>query len=127
MLPAIRPGDIVTARRCEPEQVLKGEIVLFVRENRLFVHRVVKPSAGGRKTLITRGDSVPDNDPPVSPGELLGCVTAIRRGRRVIVPRPALSVCERMISLTLRRFEWPAKGLVRFYSLRARLAGREAS
>ena len=129
MLPVIRPGDIVSVRRCVPTQVSRGEIVLFIRDKRLFVHRVLgeKPSADGQSALITRGDSVPENDPPVFAGELLGCVTAIHRGRRVIVPYRTSSIFERMISSVLRRFEWPAKGLLRFYSLRAHLDAREAS
>jgi signal peptidase I len=129
MFPAIRPGDFVTVHRLEPAQVSIGEVVLFIREHRLILHRALgwKLSAEGGRTMITRGDSLPYPDPPVSPDELLGCVTAIRRGRRLLTPRSEVSRLAWMISSTLRRFNWPAKGLLGLYGLWARLVGREVS
>jgi len=70
MLPALWPGDVVEIASCSLEDVRPGEIVLAVREDRLFLHRLVS-----RCTPIgfrLRGDSMPASDPPYPPEALLG-------------------------------------------------------
>ena len=41
MLPALWPGDVVEIASCSPEDVRPGEIVLALRDGRLFLHRFV--------------------------------------------------------------------------------------
>ncbi len=84
MLPCIWPGDVLTLQAMFDANIAVGDVVLFVREGRFFVHRVV-----GRGCLgwITRGDAVPQNDPPVKRTEFLGKVTSIQRSGHMIVPR----------------------------------------
>jgi signal peptidase I len=84
MLPCIWPGDILTLQPNPEDDIRIGEVVLFTREGRFFVHRVVSKGESG---WITRGDAVPQNDPPVARTELLARVTSIQRNGRVIVPR----------------------------------------
>jgi len=81
MLPSILPGDLISVQRAGLSGISSGEIVLYSREGRLFAHRVVG-RAGSREDprLITRGDRLSHNDPPVSSSELLGRVTSIRCG-----------------------------------------------
>ena len=55
-----------------------GDVVLFSRKGRLFVHRVVEMSGGA---VVTRGDSMLDADPPVAVSDVLGRVESIERGR----------------------------------------------
>jgi len=74
MLPAIWPGDVVTIRSSQLTDVSPGDLVLFHRDRRFFVHRVLEMSGN---SLLTRGDSVLGPDPPVSPDELLGRVVSI--------------------------------------------------
>ncbi len=45
------------------------------------------PCPGSRVQLVTRGDSLGRNDPPISRHELLGRVVAIERGSRHLSPR----------------------------------------
>ena len=91
MFPTILPGDILVVERQEPRQKLRGNVVLFARNGRLFAHRVVSESSrNGVPFFTTRGDSRRENDAPVSPHELLGCVTSLIRGRRQISPRATL-------------------------------------
>src|SRR5262245_60784436 len=79
MMPSIWPGDVLTVERRPVGQLQDGEIVVFTREGRLFAHRVI---AHGDRHLVTRGDTVPSSDAPVSEAELLGVVVlASRRGR----------------------------------------------
>ena len=83
MLPSIRPRDVLLVRRCPAHRARVGDIVVFVREGRLFSHRVIRRS-GTR--LVTRGDALPDPDPPVEPHEMLGRVGRVLRGSRVLRP-----------------------------------------
>lgn len=89
MFPWIRAGDIVFVRKVPMESVVRGDVVLFERENRLFVHRVLRPlpqGAGARRqqALITKGDALESEDTPISQLEYLGRVTRIHRGERHI-------------------------------------------
>jgi signal peptidase len=100
MLPAIWPGDVLLVRPLGDTHFAKGNIVLFLRDGRLFAHRVVDRS-GDR--LITRGDAVPDCDPPVSASELLGVVAGIVRhdgSMRVVPSAPPMR--HRMIAFAVR-------------------------
>ncbi len=68
--------------------LVAGEVALFSRGSGLVAHRVFRNDASG---LRTRGDSVPQADPPVTPAEFLGRVVTLERGRdRVPVGRPGL-------------------------------------
>ena len=80
MVPSILPGDLVSILRVGISEISSGEIVLYSRAGRLFVHRVVcRTNDPQQPLLITRGDRLDHNDPPVSSAELLGRVTSIQR------------------------------------------------
>lgn len=85
MWPVLRAGDEVTLRRVPVSDLQTGCIVAVRREGRLFVHRLVAISASDVKTdLITRGDTLPAQDPPASAEEFIGIVeTVVRKGRVV--------------------------------------------
>lgn len=70
MLPALWPGDVVKIASCSMDDVRPGEIVLAVREDHLFLHRLVSPCTP--KGFRLRGDSMPGPDPQYSPEALLG-------------------------------------------------------
>ena len=104
MLPAVWPGDLVAVRRQGMGEIRRGHVVLFVRDGRFFAHRVVgKIRRQDRTLLVTRGDRLKENDPPVSPAELLGRVTGVIRGSRCLVPR--ITVWRRIGSWLLCRSE----------------------
>jgi hypothetical protein len=99
MLPTLWPGDLLTVQFLEPEQALIGEIVLYMRQGRFFIHRVVKQGAAlGETALITRGDCMSEDDPPVGRRELLGKITEVRRGSVVFLPAPTLSVFSKLVA-----------------------------
>jgi signal peptidase I len=81
MVPAVLPGDLISVQRVQLSEISPGEIVLYSREGRLFAHRVVA-CAGSHADprLITRGDRLSHNDPPVSSSEMLGRVTCVQCG-----------------------------------------------
>lgn len=88
MVPSIHPGDLLTIQRAALTEISPGEVVLFLQKGRLFVHRVVDRKVGGTTDgpggpcLITRGDRLRHDDPPVSSPELLGRVVCIERDNR---------------------------------------------
>jgi signal peptidase I len=90
MVPSILPGDLVSIHRAGVQDISPGEVVLFFRHGRLFVHRVVDRQAAvttdspGEPRLITRGDRLRQDDPAVSSSELLGRVVSIERDNQRI-------------------------------------------
>jgi signal peptidase I len=90
MVPSILPGDLISIQRASLQDICTGEVVLFLQRGRFFVHRVVGRKAvassdrPGNSCLITRGDRLRHDDPPVSSPELLGRVVAIERDNRKV-------------------------------------------
>ena len=85
MLPSIWPGDAVCVSRVDWDAYRPGDVVLYTRNGRLFVHRLVEKAGGA---AVTRGDALLDRDPAVGAGDVLGRVVLIERGgARVTVPR----------------------------------------
>ena len=85
MFPWLRPGDVLWVCRTSFPRISPGMVVLFARERKLIVHRVIrKQAAASGPGLLTKGDFVPHADAPVAPQELLGRVVWIQRGKRQI-------------------------------------------
>jgi hypothetical protein len=95
MMPAVEPGDLLSIASVDLRQASPGEIVLFAREGRLFAHRIVDRSGGASDPrasdpyIVTRGDRLLENDPPVFQSELLGRVTSIERAGSQVRSRPS--------------------------------------
>jgi signal peptidase I len=127
MLPAVWPGDVVTVERAQCEDVSAGDIVLFTRDRRLFVHRVVaKTGRGETLRIITRGDGMSEPDPPISNFQLLGKISLITRGEKRIAPPRNIGFGWRMIGALVRRSHWCARVLVRLYEFGHRSEGHLA-
>jgi signal peptidase I len=95
MVPSVLPGDMVLIQRAALEEILPGEIAVFLREGRLFVHRVVERkklfvegNSNQELCLITQGDRQRECDLPVNSSELLGRVVCIERDQREIKVAP---------------------------------------
>jgi signal peptidase I len=85
MLPWVRPGDVAILRKISPDEIRRGDIVLFRRENRIFVHRKVERFTWNERVfLVTKGDANPHADGIIVPSEILGRVERIYRGSRRI-------------------------------------------
>jgi signal peptidase I len=98
MLPAIWPGDEITAIRRGYAELQTGEIVLYRRGGRLTAHRIERIA---QDHLVTRGDSLLSSDPPVQPCEIVGRVVSILRNGHSI--RPKHTPEGRIVSLILSR------------------------
>ena len=80
MVPSIHPGDVISVHHAGLSEMSPGEIALYLREGRLFVHRVVtRAGSPNRPLLVMRGDRLSKADPPVCSSELLGRVHLIER------------------------------------------------
>jgi len=89
MTPWIRSGDLVFVKRFDFERVSAGDVILFERADRFFVHRIIgrgplMPGGKEQSRLITKGDALDGVDAPVSAEEFLGRATRIHRGHRHI-------------------------------------------
>jgi signal peptidase I len=116
MLPAIWPGEVLAVE--QPRSTSIGDIVLFMREGRLFAHRVVERGNG---QLITRGDAVMDSDPPLSAAQALGRVTAIIRDSGIERPRCPPSIRQRLITLLIRRSDFVYRLTLKSHNLFTKL------
>lgn len=105
MLPVLWPGDLLNIEAASFDQVCSGDVVLFTREDRFFVHRIVRRCEARdesmRPSLVTRGDSMPEADAPVFPEELLGRVVSFQRHGERAAPIPKCSRWRRSLGLML--------------------------
>ena len=110
MLPSLWPGDVLCIEHATGKDMVAGDIVLVARGGRFFVHRLIEKD---EPQWITRGDSLPQNDPPLAEAQVLGKVSLIRRTTGDIVPQPRLSVFGRALAWMLCRSD-----LIRNFALR---------
>jgi len=83
MSPFIREGDYITLSPLKEGSVGFGNVVAYSRKDveTMVVHRIVHIM---RNLIITKGDSNPDNDDPVTRENIFGIVTRIERdGKRL--------------------------------------------
>ncbi len=119
MLPAVWPGDTLVIERIEIGAVSEGDIVLFARDRRLVAHRVVtKTNSAGEQTILTRGDTMRQADPPVGDRNLLGKVVSILRNGKCIEPSKTPRFSERALSALVRNSEIAARVVVGVHGMR---------
>ncbi|MFY9740350.1 MAG: S24/S26 family peptidase [Candidatus Sulfotelmatobacter sp.] len=119
MLPSIWPGDVLTIEPLKHAQIVPGDIVLILRNNRVLIHRVVETrETNGCRVWTTRGDSMPQGDPPATDSDLLGKVIAIDRGDRTFTPNRKISILDYVLARTFCRCD-----RIRSLALRIHAAG----
>lgn len=112
MLPTLWPGDTVRIESLPFSQLnpgdLVGNIVLYDRDGRFFLHRLIGLRTNAPEGLpsealfMTRGDAIPQDDLPVPASHLLGVLAGVRRGNEwAAVPR-RISTGSRLIALLSR-------------------------
>jgi hypothetical protein len=126
MIPAIFPGDALIVRNQPIERARCGDVALWSREGRFYAHRVVRTAkAGERAAIVTRGDALNQDDPPVGSDEFLGHVCGVvRRGRHVDLGASP-NVGALVLRFLVRRSDGVTKCLLLCSSLRWWLAGNE--
>lgn len=113
MLPTVWPGDTLVVEHTGSDHPVSGDIVLVLREGRLFAHRLVGNAGDVDSTrILTRGDAMQCLDPPVDKSGLVGKVTRIVRNGKSIAPRRELRASERAIAAMVRRSDFAARVVV---------------
>jgi len=86
MSPILRDGDVVEVQPATPDQLRKGDLILFkTEEGFLILHRYIRSQAWFSQVwLLTKGDASLGFDRPVSPQQVLGRVVQIIRQGRVL-------------------------------------------
>ena len=83
MHPTIRDGETITAEPVAPEQVKRGEVVLYRVGEALLAHRVVGlRRRDGCPQLLVRGDAPGAQDEGVTAGQILARVVCTVRGHQ---------------------------------------------
>jgi len=98
MLPTIWPGDVLLIERRALDQLKCGDLVLVKQEEGIRVHRLLSNSGAH---WMTRGDAMPQDDPPLRPTEILGRVAEIRGPKRVLTPSRQVRLMDRMVARLL--------------------------
>jgi antitoxin (DNA-binding transcriptional repressor) of toxin-antitoxin stability system len=127
MLPTVRPGDRLVVRRLEfsvqfsevLSEVQAGQIVLYCRGGGLVAHRVVRRAAspdGDR--LVTRGDSLLQDDSPVNESEVIGVVASVTRRGRIVSTE--LNMWRRAAAWVLARWGFATRVMLHLGKAKAR-------
>lgn len=112
MLPTIWPGDTLIISTADHRDIVSGDIGLFQREGNIFVHRVIdKNDSPGE--ILSRGDAMPQADPPFSSGELAGKVQFIVRHGKQIEASRKLGMVQRLVAKLMQRSEIACRIAVR--------------
>lgn len=113
MLPLLRQGDQLLVAHGR-QDVRRGDIVVFRREDGLIAHRVLRVmSHQGKLILRTKGDNVLELDPASDEDELVGRVLQVRRG-------------ELVLDLDARLWHWMGRWVARLMLAQAALYHRYA-
>ena len=92
MEPALHHGDSLVLGKADPASVQIGEVVWALHEGWPIMHRVVDiyTDARGERIVITKGDNLPEADPPVKATDV---------GGRLVLKVPALGAAARVVGL----------------------------
>ena len=119
MLPTICPGDTLVLESAMAADISEGDIVLFRRDRRLFVHRALARTSHDQ--WLTRGDAMPYTDSPIGDNELLGRVLYLIRNGRCVEPGKSLSLSQRALAALVRSSETAARVIVGIHGMAAQV------
>ena len=82
MFPVLLPDDILRVKPVKPEQLLRGQIIVYEKDSKIISHRYIKTVNG---EIICKGDGLIYNDAPFNNENLLGVVVArIRKNNTIL-------------------------------------------
>jgi len=116
MLPSIWPGDTLFIEKVAGHPIAEGEIVLYGREGRFFIHRVVhRPDHSA--IVVTQGDALSRPDPPVAVRDVLGKVAFIVRNGRLIQPARNLTMASDAIAKLARHSKLATRVIAEIHAI----------
>lgn len=109
MHPFLREGDILWIREGSLKEIKRGSIVVYKRDGRSIVHRVIKILYGSKEPIfITKGDNSSIPDDPVYPHQIVGrVVMRLRKGTFTPITRR-----REFISMILSKIYLRIRGLL---------------
>lgn len=113
MLPTLWPGDLLSVQAVDFEQIQPQDIVLYQREGRFFIHRLVRKTFDN--AFVARGDCMSTEDAPACAGALLGKVTAVSRRGAGFQPVPRFSLMRR-VSARLLQWDFAHRILLKLWA-----------
>ncbi len=85
MRPFIKNGENVTIKPIKPEDLRCGDIIVSQFNDRFKIHRFLKfKTISDTKFIIAKGDRCINIDSPVSLNLLLGKITHVNKGQKII-------------------------------------------
>ena len=122
MLPLLRQGrDLFTVKQKGPERCAVGDVVLYRRENKYVLHRVVEVR---ENDYVILGDNCVNREHGISDADILGVMTGyVRKGKTHSVSDRGY----RLYSAIWLRTEKPRVFLIRTRAWLGRHLGRAAS
>lgn len=123
MLPTIWPGDVLQIESKPRAELAIGDVVLVKREKSVVIHRLVK---SGGPQWITRGDAMPQDDPPVAASDVLGRVSQVERCNRATEPKKRVLPVQRVLAWVLCRWQTCRNVALRTHALRRERSLRQA-
>lgn len=81
MFPFLLPGSEVRLAQIDFEDVKRGDVVLFLQNRQLVLHRVI---IAGSHSIQTKGDSLKRKDMPINKGEFIAKVIAYKKREKFI-------------------------------------------
>ena len=114
MYPCLQVGDAVMVERISPETIKIGDLLVIQREQDRLTHRVIQTSG---KRWLTKGDNNLIPDPAFHQKSIIGIVTQIDRGDRLIRPNVGKWKIINPLIGRLSYGEWKAFTIHRFFRL----------
>ncbi len=86
MYPFIRDGDVLTIQQADPSALRTGDVIFYrIHNNRTVAHRIVsKKYRNNHVMLFVRGDSMFGSDGWIQSEQIIGQVTSLQRGQKVM-------------------------------------------
>ena len=116
MYPTIRNGEAITIAAVSTDEVVRGDVLLCRRDNRVLAHRVVDMTTRGTdRVFYLRGDAKAACDAPVAAGDVMGRVISVgRNGRMAPLCGPVARLRHRARAAASRAkaFVWSSAAIV---------------
>lgn len=92
MEPALHHGDALVLGDADPASIHVGDVVWALHEGWPIMHRVVEiySDPGGERIVVTKGDNLPEADPPVKATDVKG---------QLVLKVPVLGAAARTVGL----------------------------
>ncbi len=119
MLPSVWPGDVLTIVSAACTEIAPGDIVLVLGRDHIVVHRLLGQRRDtSLQAWTTKGDAMPESDPPATDSALLGRVVSIRRGVRDLIPGRQVSRIQSLVASLASRSDRFRSILLRLHAWR---------